>query len=110
VAPTRFAAGIPHKVHQAAARGLPAVVTPLIADQLGWKQGQEILVGTDAQSFAKACLNLYGDSETWMAVRMAALNAVKKECDPHGFNATLNELYARSVRTERGPALAANEP
>src|SRR5262249_4608399 len=36
VAPTRYAAGIPHKAHEAAARGIPIVATPLLASQLGW--------------------------------------------------------------------------
>ncbi|MGH6857254.1 MAG: glycosyltransferase, partial [Methylocella sp.] len=36
IAPTRFAAGIPHKVHESASRGLPSVVTPLLAEQVGW--------------------------------------------------------------------------
>jgi glycosyltransferase involved in cell wall biosynthesis len=35
IAPTRYAAGIPHKVHEAAAHGLPCVATELIARQLG---------------------------------------------------------------------------
>ena len=35
VVPTRFAAGIPHKVHQAAALGVPVVATELIAARSG---------------------------------------------------------------------------
>ena len=35
LAPTRFAAGIPHKVHETVARGLPGVVTPILAAQTG---------------------------------------------------------------------------
>ena len=35
VAPTRYAAGIPHKVHEAAARGVPIVATPLLAIAAG---------------------------------------------------------------------------
>ena len=37
IAPTRFAAGIPHKVHEATAMGIPSVTTPLLAEQLDWQ-------------------------------------------------------------------------
>ena len=32
IAPTRFAAGIPHKVHEATANGIPCVTTELLAN------------------------------------------------------------------------------
>ncbi len=63
IAPTRFAAGIPHKVQEAAAHGVPAVVTPLLARQLGWRHEQEVLVAENPQDFAAQCLRLYRDAE-----------------------------------------------
>jgi hypothetical protein len=39
VAPTRFAAGIPHKVHEAIRHGLPCFLTPILAAQIGWEEG-----------------------------------------------------------------------
>src|SRR5262249_16660025 len=45
VAPVRYAAGLPHKVHESAARGLPVVATPLLAAQLGWQDGMHVAVG-----------------------------------------------------------------
>ena len=44
VAPTRFASGIPIKVYDAAAHGVPVVLTPLLAEQLGWRDEEEALV------------------------------------------------------------------
>ena len=41
VAPSRFAAGLPHKIHEAAARGIPVVATSLLAEQLGWRDGAD---------------------------------------------------------------------
>ncbi|EQD45096.1 glycosyl transferase family protein, partial [mine drainage metagenome] len=52
VAPTRYAAGIPHKVHEAAAKGLPVVITPLLAEQLGWTHDAEVLVGATPSALA----------------------------------------------------------
>ncbi|MDZ7839279.1 MAG: glycosyltransferase [Gammaproteobacteria bacterium] len=47
VAPTRYAAGIPYKVHDAAAHGVPAVLTDILAAQLGWTSKQDALVAED---------------------------------------------------------------
>jgi GT2 family glycosyltransferase/SAM-dependent methyltransferase len=97
VAPTRFAAGIPHKVHEAAARGLPCVVTPLLQGQLEWNSGSEVLVGADAKAFAEACVRLYSDPALWTNVRRGALEAVKRECDPAKFAATLSKVHSRLI-------------
>lgn len=92
IVPTRFAAGIPHKAHEAAAQGLPMVVTPLIASQLGWQD--EIAIGDSAASFAKACLALYNDSALWAAKRTSALKAVERDCNRQHFQKTVELILA----------------
>ncbi len=75
VAPTRFAAGLPYKVHEAASMGLPVVASALLADQLGWRDGAELMavpVG-DAAGFARAVLAVYRDAALWAALREGAL-------------------------------------
>lgn len=89
IAPTRYAAGIPMKVHEAAARGLPSAVTSLLARQLGWKDGQAVTVGDTPQEFARACQRLYQDAAVWEAVRAGALERVASECTPAAFTATV---------------------
>jgi glycosyltransferase involved in cell wall biosynthesis len=44
VASTRFATGIPWKVHEAMAHGIPCVISQLLADQLGVSHGVEAMV------------------------------------------------------------------
>lgn len=39
VAPTRFGAGLPYKVHVAASSGVPVVATELLRGQSGWRRG-----------------------------------------------------------------------
>lgn len=92
VAPTRYAAGIPHKVHQAAAYGVPVVATSLLADQLGWRDGIELLVADDAQAFADAVARLYEDESAWHKLRDAALQRVRKDCDPAVFQESLKRV------------------
>ncbi|NRF66815.1 glycosyltransferase [Aquincola sp. S2] len=87
VVPTRFAAGIPHKAHEAAARGLPMVVTPLIADQLGW-QAWEVPARDAPGPFASACIALHDDEAQWRAARDYLLKAIDVDCAPGVFAAT----------------------
>ncbi len=93
IAPTRFAAGIPYKVHEAAARGIPAVVTPLLARQLGWRHEQEVLVGDGPESFAEQCLRLYRDAGLWERLSAAAREAVARDCSEQRFRETLESLF-----------------
>ena len=85
VAPTRFAAGIPHKIHEAAAAGIPVVATSLLAEQLGWQNERELLVADQPGEFTRACARLYRDPELWQAIRDRAARSVAADCDPRKF-------------------------
>jgi hypothetical protein len=89
VAPTRYGAGIPHKVVDAARHGVPVVATGLIAAQLGWRDGDELLVGDTPEAMAEACLALYHDQELWERLRSGALAAVRRDFDPAAFDAAV---------------------
>ncbi len=78
VAPLRFGAGIPLKIIEASAHGIPVVTTPLPASQLGWENEKELLVGADAVEFSKQCVRLYQDKALWESLRTAAIDRVRK--------------------------------
>lgn len=103
VVPTRFAAGIPHKAHQAAALGLPIVTTSLIAEQLGWQPGHDLLVGDDAEGFAAGCIRLSREAELWNNIRNSALGRCTEDCDPATFRATVASMLA-ALPKQRMPA------
>ena len=92
VAPTRFAAGLPYKVHEAASFGLPVMATDLLRDQLGWEDGAEIVAApaSDPDEFAAALLSLYQSEALWSRVRHGALERLKRE---NGW-----QEYAEAVR------------
>jgi glycosyltransferase involved in cell wall biosynthesis len=92
VAPTRYAAGIPHKIHETAAYGLPAVVTPLLASQLGWTDGCEISVAEDTEGFADRCVRLYQQKDEWGCLRKNALARVEKDCSVEVFKDRLARI------------------
>lgn len=74
IAPTRFAAGTPYKVYEAASFGLPAVITDLLMGQLGWKHEREVLSAPvdDATQFAHQIVRLYRSEELWNSIRETA--------------------------------------
>jgi GT2 family glycosyltransferase/SAM-dependent methyltransferase len=92
IAPTRFSAGIPHKVHEAAAHGLPVVATSLTGMQLGWNHEEELLLADDAAGFAAACVRLYQDSTLWNRLRQNGLNRVRRDCSPEMFTQRLKDI------------------
>ena len=96
VAPTRYSAGIPHKVHEAAAYGLPVVATPLLANQLGWRDLVELSVAGDPENFARRCAELYEDLRLWRSIRQAALDRISEECSPERFETALDRLLEDS--------------
>ena len=91
VAPTRYAAGIPHKIHEAAARGLPVVATPLLAAQLDWTD-RELAIGDTADDFAARCIEVYSIPEKWAKLRDAALKRVTIECSQETFERKVHDI------------------
>jgi glycosyltransferase involved in cell wall biosynthesis len=102
IAPTRFSAGIPLKVIEAASYGVPSVVTPLLAEQLAWRDGVEILVGYDAKDFAAKCVALYSNQALWEDVRSAALARVQREYSVESCKKRLALVMQRYHRSSAG--------
>jgi glycosyltransferase involved in cell wall biosynthesis len=91
IAPTRFAAGTPAKVYEAAAHGVPVVATDLLAGQLGWHPGEDLLASAvgDAAAFADNIVALYTQPELWARLRASALHRIENECAPRDILAAI---------------------
>ncbi len=100
IASARFAAGIPHKIHEAAARGIPVVATSILAEQLAWKAGEHLAVADDAEGFASCCAELYQNSDKWSAIRAAALERIQADCSAEVFEARLDEILASKEKRQ----------
>ncbi|MDX2104179.1 MAG: tetratricopeptide repeat protein [Alphaproteobacteria bacterium] len=92
LAPTRFGAGVPLKVIEAACAGVPAVATNLLVRQLGWMPGRELLVANDADGFAAAMATLYQRRDCWERVQSAALQRAAQQYTPSQFARTLRRV------------------
>lgn len=93
VVPTRFAAGIPHKVHHVASYGVPVVTTDLIAGQLGWVDRRDVLHSSTAEGFANSCFEAYTNADLWEQLRHNSLERVSDDCSPERFRSTLQEVF-----------------
>lgn len=92
IAPTRYSAGIPHKVHEASSYGLPVVTTSAIAEQLNWQAGTDLLTANEAKIFAQQCSRLYQESELWQKLRKNSLQKIKEQCSPQSFQEKLTKI------------------
>jgi len=81
IAPTRFAAGAPYKVYEAASFGLPVVATDLLCNQMEWTSGSEMLCSgvSDPARFAAHIVKLYRDAELWQRIRANAAARIRAE-------------------------------
>ncbi len=95
VAPTRFAGGIPYKVHEAAAHGVPVVASRLLTGQLGWQSGEDILDADvrDPEAFASQCIDLYSNPELWQRVRDNALQRIAEECSASAMKGFIRRAF-----------------
>ena len=81
VAPTRYAAGMPYKVQEAASFGVPVVATDLLCHQMAWEDGRDLLVAdrSNPQHFADLVVRLYRDAQLWQRLRDGALERLRLE-------------------------------
>jgi glycosyltransferase involved in cell wall biosynthesis len=89
VAPTRFAAGIPLKVYDAAAHGVPTVITPILARGIGWMHERDTLIAATPEEFAIACFRLHEDRNLWEKIRVSAFERVRADCSAAHFDQTV---------------------
>ncbi|MBB2206255.1 glycosyltransferase [Gluconacetobacter takamatsuzukensis] len=81
IAPTRFAAGLPYKIHDAAAHGIPIVATDLLSRQLGWHPGSDLACppADHPEAFANAMARAYTDETLWTTLRRNAIHRIFME-------------------------------
>ncbi|MBD8881301.1 glycosyltransferase [Rhodanobacter sp. 7MK24] len=78
LAPLRYGAGVKGKVNMAMSHGLPVVATSMAAEGMYAVNGETILLGDDAGSFAAAVLRLYEDETLWNRLSNAGLLNVQQ--------------------------------
>ncbi|WP_313916873.1 glycosyltransferase [Tahibacter sp.] len=78
VAPLRYGAGVKGKVNMAMSYGLPVVATPSAVEGMHIRAGSDVLVAADAEAFAAAIVQLYGDETLWNTLSANGLANVER--------------------------------
>ena len=92
IAPMRFAAGIPLKVHEAAAHGVPLWLLRCSPSSWAGATRRIFWWRTTPGEFAAQCARLYQDEALWTRLRMNALDRVRDDCDPVRFRKTIARI------------------
>jgi GT2 family glycosyltransferase len=106
IAPTRFSAGTPYKLYEAAAHGIPIVATDLLARQLGWTPGQDLLSApvADPRRFAAQIALAYRTEILWTRLRNQAAARLSVENEPEDFAAAVETLLNTALNPAPQPA------
>lgn len=78
VAPLRFGGGIKGKVGTSLSHGLPCVATPVAAEGMGLVDRVNAMIAEDAEAFAAAVIEAYGDEGLWQSLSTAGLELVRE--------------------------------
>lgn len=89
IAPIQFAAGVSIKILEATGAGLPVAATRLMACQLGWQNGRDIVAEDDIQALSRGCIALHEDFDFWNSMRAAAVARLQSEYSPDQFRKKL---------------------
>ncbi|MGQ9649064.1 MAG: glycosyltransferase [Phycisphaerae bacterium] len=106
VAPLRIARGVQIKVLMAMTAGRPCVVTPGVAEGLGARPGQELLVGKSPDEFAEAVVRLLNDEGLAQEVARAGLAFVVDRLRPDASLLRLERLLKPGGERESAGAFA----
>jgi len=97
LAPTRYAAGLAHKVQHSISKGLPVVTTQLICQQMEWDEGNGLLCSNDPSEIAKKINHIYNEPDLWERVQASGLQRIAKECDQKHIREALRETFLTST-------------
>jgi sugar transferase (PEP-CTERM/EpsH1 system associated) len=103
ISTVRYGVGIQNKVLEAMAMGTPVVCSPQANSALKTVNGQDILVGEDAEAIARHILNLLASAEKRTQVGDAGRRYVEQHHTWAGAAAAFENMYQRA-RTEQQTA------
>lgn len=101
VEPTRVLPAIPREVLDAAAAGLPAVLSETVCKTLGWENGKDCLSGgfCNPEQFAQAVIGLYTDMDLWNTISRGAQARMEEEASRSNFHDGLREILSIAAGT-----------
>ena len=101
VAPLRYGAGMKGKVGEALAHGLPVVTTPIGAEGIGLRHGDDVLIAEDAEGLARSIIDAYQHPKMWTCLSTQGRESISLRYSPSSVRSwladTLAELGVRDI-------------
>lgn len=94
VVPVRYGAGVKGKITQGLAAGLPVVTTRVGAEGLDGSDGENMLIGDDAQQLAERIVRVAEDDDLWQSLSRGGRELIAGKCSPRVLDERLRELLA----------------
>jgi polysaccharide biosynthesis protein PslH len=110
VVPLRIGGGTRLKILEAMALGTPVVSTPKGAEGLAVTHGDNILIATDPEEFARAVLRLLADPLLQRRLSQNGRALVKRQYTWEAIGGTLDDVLFEAVAAARGPASHSSRP
>ena len=104
VAPMRIARGVQNKVLEAMAMGVPVVATPAAIQGIEVDDGQEVLIGSNPEEFARQVVRLLNDVELRRTITKRAWMKMKQLYNWESVGARLEALLNVAPAAEAGRA------
>lgn len=94
IAPTRYAAGIPYKLYEAASYGLPIIASEILCNQTEWNAGKDIVEirTNDTNETCNIILGIYSDKEIWSEIQKNEIAIIKKYSSPILYSEKIKKL------------------
>ena len=93
IAPLRFGAGVKGKINLAMAHGQPVVATSCAVEGMHLRDGEDVLVADDPQTFADAVVRLYEDEALWNALARNGLDSVARNFSLDAARETVRRVF-----------------
>ena len=93
IAPLRYGAGVKGKINLSMAHGQPVVATSTAVEGMHLRHGHDVLVAGDADGFADAVIQLYGDATLWMELSIHGHDNIRRHFSPDAARATVREVF-----------------
>ena len=106
VAPLLFGSGMKVKVLDAMARGMPTVTTPVGAEGIDCKSGQELLIADDAQAMADGVLELLNNELLWKQLSTSSRDLIARKYTWRTLFYHMHEAIDVALRRDTRPRAA----
>ena len=93
IAPLRYGAGVKGKINLSMAHGQPVVATATAVEGMHLRHGHDVLVAGDADGFADAVIQLYGDATLWMELSIHGHDNIRRHFSPDAARGTVREVF-----------------